>query len=199
MVGNSVQQELPKLGDLKIRAENGRKFLFIPDEMYEEMTKPFRFAAIGTFYGGGSKANMEYSFIFKSLRHQWREVRNPQFSVLGKGLYLMRVVSKAELQTILRRNCWCSGAKTFVANRWRPGMEMKVNHTACIPIWIQIPNLASELWNQSIFEGIARTLGGEVINIDPFTRSLVRMGYAQMCIEVPLCFSPQTRNFLALN
>ncbi|KAF3788572.1 hypothetical protein EJ110_NYTH19011 [Nymphaea thermarum] len=166
MVGNSVQKELPK------------------------------FAAIGTFYGGGSKANMEYSFVFKSLRHQWKEVCNPRFSVLGKGLYLIRVDSKAELQTILRRNCWRIGTKTFVASRWHPGMEMKVNHTARIHIWIQIPNLATELWNQSVFEGIARTLGGEVVSIDPFTRSLVRMGYARMCIEVPLCFSPQPEIFL---
>ncbi|KAF3782863.1 Transposon TX1 uncharacterized protein [Nymphaea thermarum] len=73
---------------------------------------------------------------------------------------------------------------------------MKVDHTTRIPIWIQIPNLATELWNQSVFEGIARTLGGEVVSIDPFTRSLVRMGYARMCIEVPLCFSPQPEIFL---
>ncbi|KAF3778881.1 hypothetical protein EJ110_NYTH42698 [Nymphaea thermarum] len=161
-----------------------------------EMTKPFSFAAIGTFYGGGSKANMEYSFVFKSLRHQWKEVCNPRFSVLGKGLYLIRVDSEAELQTILRRNCWRIGTKTFIASRWHPAMEMKVDHTARIPIWIQISNLAMELWNQSVFEGIARTLGGEVVSIDPFTRSLVRMGYARMCIEVPLCFSPQPEIFL---
>ncbi|KAF3775811.1 hypothetical protein EJ110_NYTH49602 [Nymphaea thermarum] len=196
MVGNNVQQELPKLGDLEIREENGSKFLFIPDEMYEEMTKPFRFAAIGTFYGGCSKANIEYSFVFKSLRHQQKEVHNPRFSVLGKGLYLIRVDSEAELLTILRRNYWRIGAKTFVASRWRPGMEMKVDHTTRIPIWIQIPNLASELWDQSDFEGIARTLGGEVLSIDPFTRSLVRMDYARMCIEVPFCFSPQPKIFL---
>ncbi|KAF3787635.1 hypothetical protein EJ110_NYTH22737 [Nymphaea thermarum] len=196
MVGNSVQQELPKLGELEIREEDGRKFLFIPDEVYEEMAKPFRFAAIGTFYGGGSKANMEYSFVFKNLRHQWKDVRNPRFSVLGKGLYLIRVDSEVELQVVLRRNSWRIGAKTFVASRWRPGMEMKVDHTARVPIWIQIPNLASELWNQSVFDGIARSLGGEVVNIDPFTRSLVRLGYARLCIEVPLSFSPQPVIFL---
>ncbi|KAF3779428.1 putative ribonuclease H protein [Nymphaea thermarum] len=159
MVGNSVQKEFPKLGDLEIREENGRKFIFIPDDVYEEMSKPFRFAAIGTFYGGGSKANMEYSFVFLNLRHQWKEVRNPRFFVLGKGLYLIRVDSHAELQVVLRRNSWRIGAKTFVASRWCPGMEMKVDHSTRIPIWIQIPNLASELWNQAVFDGIARTLG----------------------------------------
>ncbi|KAF3776000.1 hypothetical protein EJ110_NYTH49310 [Nymphaea thermarum] len=127
--------ELPKLGDLEILEENEREFLFIPDEVYEQMTKPF-------------KAN-----------------------------------SEVELQATLRRNSWHIGAKTFVAGHWHPSMEMKVNHTVWIPISIQIPNLASELWNQ------ARTFRGEVISIDPFTRSLDRMGYTWMCIEVPLYFS----------
>ncbi|XP_049932292.1 uncharacterized protein LOC126409836 [Nymphaea colorata] len=69
IVGNSINRISPSWGPRDTGGE-WRKFLFIPDEVYEEMTKPFRFAAIGAFYGGGSKASMEHSFVFKNLRHQ---------------------------------------------------------------------------------------------------------------------------------
>ena len=51
------------------------------------------------------------------------------------------------------------------------------------PIWVRLPELPLEFWNEGIFVGLASTFG-EILSIDPITTSKRCLNYACICIGV---------------
>ncbi|KAF3793934.1 hypothetical protein EJ110_NYTH08889 [Nymphaea thermarum] len=124
-------------------------------------------------------------FHRKGLNALRGEVKNPR-GFVGKGYFMVRVDSQEELEVVLRRRAWHLGGRTLVASRWIPGMAMNVEETIKEPIWIRLPNLPSIFWCRRVFAGILRAMGAELVEADPFTKTHLTLGFARLCIDVPL-------------
>ncbi|KAF3791961.1 Transposon TX1 uncharacterized protein [Nymphaea thermarum] len=162
----------------------------IPSEVYKKMEQRFNFSAIASLYGGCQNVGLDFKHVFQELRRLWVSVANPRFSIIGNGRLLVRVSSEEELEMVLRHRTWSVGGHFLIASRWKPRMEMKINEEESVPIWIHLPVLPSVFWADYSYKSIAQALGGSFVRADSCTLQMERLGYARICIEVPLSFRP---------
>ncbi|KAF3781584.1 hypothetical protein EJ110_NYTH36575 [Nymphaea thermarum] len=95
-----------------------------------------------------------------------------------------------DLQMILVPGRWKVGGRVLVANRWRPGMPLKLESSSKVRIWVLLPDLQPEVWRNGIFQMLARIMGATFVEADAFTMEVASLGYARVLLEVPLGFYP---------
>ncbi|KAF3795111.1 hypothetical protein EJ110_NYTH06015 [Nymphaea thermarum] len=144
---------------LEKKEMDGKRRLTISQQSYEVLCQPFRFSAIATLAGGAGKGRLDYSFIFTSLKTLWPEIADLRFTSVGKGLFLLRTSSEADLHLILSPGRWYVGGRLLIANQWHPGMPMRIESSNKVRIWIRLPDLPVEWWNPRIFTDIAELIG----------------------------------------
>ncbi|KAF3777941.1 hypothetical protein EJ110_NYTH40203 [Nymphaea thermarum] len=101
-----------------------------------------------------------------------------------------RASSEADLQMILAPGRWKVGGRVLVANRWKPGMPLKLKSSSRVRIWVRLPDLPPELWRTGIFHRLANMMGATFVEADAFTKDVASLGYARLLLEVPLGFHP---------
>ncbi|KAF3788255.1 hypothetical protein EJ110_NYTH21207 [Nymphaea thermarum] len=65
------------------------------------------------------------------------------------------------------RTCQCRCG--LVASRWRLGMPLKIEAEVRVPLWIRFPDLPMQMWNRKVLAGIAKMIGGTLLDADLFT------------------------------
>ncbi|KAF3789443.1 hypothetical protein EJ110_NYTH18224 [Nymphaea thermarum] len=178
------------LNEVEIREVDDNKVLFVPKSTHEQLKAPFRFTVVAMLSGGRSSYRLDYGFLFSSLRALWVGLCPIKFSSIGKGLFLVRASNEADLQMILAPGRWKVGGWVLVANRWIPGMPLKLECSSRVRIWVCLPDLPPELWRNGIFQRLARMMGATFIEADAFTKEVASLGFAHVLLEVPLGFHP---------
>ena len=51
------------------------------------------------------------------------------------------------------------------------------------PVWVRLPELPLEFWNEDVFKGVANSFG-ELLSIDLITASKSRLIYARIYVDV---------------
>ncbi|KAF3795394.1 SNF1-related protein kinase catalytic subunit alpha [Nymphaea thermarum] len=159
--GDKFQDE-GYLNEVEIREVGGNKVLFVPKSAHEQL-------------------------LFDSLLLLRFQVDAP---ATGKGLFLVRASNEADLQMILAPGRWQVGGRVLVANRWSPGMPLKLAASSRVRIWVRLPDLPPELWRNGIFQRLARMMGATFVEADAFTKEVATLGFARVLLEVPLSFHP---------
>ncbi|XP_031503876.1 uncharacterized protein LOC116266705 [Nymphaea colorata] len=130
---------------------------------------------------------MDYRYVFQVLRKLWINVNSPTFSVIGSGRFLVRVSSEEELREVVYRK-WVVGGRLLITNHWKPGIELRQNEKEDIPLWIHLPQLPVLFRNSYSFKAIARGMGASFIRADECTMHRDKLGFARVCMDVPLDF-----------
>ncbi|KAF3785246.1 hypothetical protein EJ110_NYTH28361 [Nymphaea thermarum] len=190
VVSGESQKEVCDIPPLEIKDMDGRKTLFISNAAFKAMTRPFDFAAIATLAGGLGRGRLDYPFIFDTLKRQWTHLPSVKFTTVGKGNFLIRTQTEQELLEILRPGTWKVGCHFLTANRWFPGMEMRVAASSKVRIWIRLPNLPLFMWNERTLADIAMAMDARLVGMDHCTKRMDRHNFARILVEVPLGFVP---------
>jgi hypothetical protein len=62
-------------------------------------------------------------------------------------------------------------------------MDLNGSFVESAPVWIKLPGLPMEFWNENIFSGIANILG-DLLAIDSATAARTRLVHARLCVNV---------------
>ncbi|KAF3776181.1 hypothetical protein EJ110_NYTH48924 [Nymphaea thermarum] len=189
VVAGSSKSELEGCLGVTVDKTGGEPTVVFPAEAYKKMEDQYRFAAVAGFYGGRSSTGVDYRYVFQTLRKLWMNVNRPTFSVIGNGRFLVRVNSEEELKEVLSRK-WVVGGRFLIASRWKPGTEMRLLEEESIHLWIRLPQLPVLFWNSYSFKAIAQGLGASFVRADECTMHRDKLGFARLCIDVPLNFKP---------
>ncbi|KAF3780719.1 hypothetical protein EJ110_NYTH38385, partial [Nymphaea thermarum] len=189
VVAGSQDKELDDCPEATIDRSGDEPTVVFPAEACQKMEDIYRFAVVAGFYGGRSSTSMDYRYVFQNLRKLWVNVVCPKFSVIGNGRFLVRVSSEEELMEVLRRK-WVVGGRILIASRWKPGTELRLHEEESIPLWVRLPQLPVLFWNSYSFKAIAQGLGASFVRADECTLQKEKLGFARLCINVPLNFQP---------
>ncbi|KAF3789355.1 hypothetical protein EJ110_NYTH18748 [Nymphaea thermarum] len=157
---------------------------------YKAMTRPFDFAAVATLVGGLGRGRLDYPFIFETLKHQWTHIPSVKFTTVGKGNFLIRTQTEQELLEILRPGTWKVGGRFLTANRWFPGIEMRVAASSKVRIWIRLLNLPLFMWKERTLADIAMVMDVRLVGMDHCIKNMDKHNFARILVEVPLGFVP---------
>ncbi|KAF3775692.1 hypothetical protein EJ110_NYTH48463 [Nymphaea thermarum] len=197
VVNGESHKEVCNIPSLEIKDMDGRKTLLISNAAYKAMTRPFDFAAIATLAGGLGRGRLDYPFIFETLKRQWMHIPSVQFTTVGKGNFLIRTQTEQELLEILRPGTWKVGGHFLTANRWSPGIEMRVATSSKVCIWIRLSNLPVFMWNERTLADIAMVMDARLVGMNPCTKRMDKHNFACILVEVPLGFVPTSEILLA--
>ncbi|KAF3776428.1 retrotransposable element ORF2 protein [Nymphaea thermarum] len=142
---------------LEVEIQDGRFKIFIPKEAYDEMNRPFQWAALARLQGTSPNGCTNFSFVFQELTRQWAGKAHRKFTILAGGTFLIQ-----------------------------PGQSLNMPPVTSAPLWIRLPNLPPNMWTAQIFNSIAKGLQGELLEIDTQTRDINRGGFARIRVELPL-------------
>ncbi|KAF3786660.1 putative ribonuclease H protein [Nymphaea thermarum] len=157
----------------------------------QRMSAPCHYAVVAGLLGGSSWSGMDYSYVFQVLWKQWTMVRRPRFSVIGNGRFLIRVDNEEEIRSVLAKRAWKVGARTLIASRWAPGQEMKITEEQTVLLWIRLPGLHVNLWNEYSYQSMAKSINGVFVVSDQCTTKGEKLGFARIQLEVPVMFYPR--------
>ncbi|GAA0140872.1 hypothetical protein LIER_02142 [Lithospermum erythrorhizon] len=73
--------------------------------------------------------------------------------------------------------------KRFVLKSWTPESKLERNGVEKIPVWIRIPFLSIQFWNEEMFSKIGSYIGVPLF-ADEATSELTRVSYARLYVKV---------------
>ncbi|KAF3782183.1 hypothetical protein EJ110_NYTH34154 [Nymphaea thermarum] len=176
---------------LEVEIQDGKFKVFIPKEAYDEMNRPFQWAALARLQGSSPNGRTNFSFVFQELTRQWAGKAHPKFTILAGGTFLIQVEDEQQLHCITQKQAWRVGGRTLVTCRWQPGQSLNMPPATSALLWICLPNLPPNMWIAQIFNSIVKGLQGELLEIDTQTRDINRGDESQ---EEEPTRSPSTTN-----
>ena len=102
---------------------------------------------------------------------------------MAKGFMSFNFTCSEDLASILSEGQWAIGRSSLLLQKWSSGMSLNDSFFAQAPVWVRLPELPLEYWNEDVFGGIARTFG-ELLSMDLITASKRHLNFASICIGV---------------
>ena len=117
------------------------------------------------------------------IKHKWALKGHASVLAMENGFMSFDFSYMQDLAGILCEGKWAIGHSTLVLQKWSSSLNLNDSFFVQAPVWVRLPKLPLEFWNEDIFVGIARTFG-ELLSIDPTTASKRRLNFSRICIGV---------------
>ena len=143
------------------RAENG-----VPVDFYEPVNNEildfsaddvaesidfWKFTLVGRVVG----ARVPLEGIKRFVQSHW--LGEPNIHVAGQGIYLFRFNSQLEMEAAYGGGPWMvKGLYPLNLKIWSPGMSLDPSSLQSFPVWVKLPNLDLQFWNNKMIGKISR-------------------------------------------
>lgn len=86
---------------------------------------------------------------------------------------------------VLHYGLWFIFGHFLSVRQWKPNFLATEADNSLTSIWVRLPQLLTEFYNDIILEKIGNTIG-RLLKVDTCTSSILRGRYAKLCRELPL-------------
>ena len=164
----------------------------LTSEERRSLCKPWRQSLIINLLG----KKVGYRFLRAKLMQLWRPKGGMEFIDMANNHFLVRFSDPRDYHYAFEEGPWLIGDHYLVVQRWRPEFSAGENIPKKIAVWIRVPKLPIEYYDQHVLWRIGNKLG-KTIKVDRNTlkqRDLTqkdalvteRGKFARICIEVDL-------------
>ena len=115
----------------------------------------------------------------------WKPFGRLEFVDLGKDFFLIRFGLAEDFNKVLRGGPWFIGEHYLTIRPWVPNFIPSEANCSSVAVWIQLPELPLEYYEESVLKDIGKAIG-PVLRIGTQTTSEVRGRYARLCVQVDL-------------
>ncbi|XP_059072400.1 uncharacterized protein LOC131873583, partial [Cryptomeria japonica] len=102
---------------------------------------------------------------------------------MNKGCMSLSFSCEEDRRNILCGGSWAIGKYIIYIQKWYPNAGREKIFLVQVSVWIKLPGLPMEYWEEDVLAGITNTFG-ELIAIDQVTTSRRRLIYARICVGV---------------
>ena len=159
--------------------EKGSCAIAIPDEIVDHSIRSMASTLIGKILGPRPNIDDVKTFIKK----KWALKGQVSVMAMAKGFMSFDFTCMEDLSNILREGQWATGCSTLVLQKWSSKLYLNASFFVQALVWVRLPELPLEFWNEDIFWGLARNFG-ELLSIDPIIASKRCLNYARIYIGV---------------
>lgn len=115
------------------------------------------------------------------IRATWKPHGELQIIDLGLDYFLIRFKSKDDYWKVLNEGPWYIGHQFLSVRQWSPGFKPSTTNLSTTAVWVRLPQLPIEFYDNSILQKVGNQLG-ELPKIDACTVDNVRGRFARLCI-----------------
>lgn len=131
----------------------------------------------------GKRVN--YRLIENKLNQAWTKNGSIQIIDMHDGYFQVVFKSEEDYKHALFEGPWKVADHYLIVQRWRPLFLMNAQKTRKVAVWIRIPKLPIELYNDTFLRRIGMQLGN-FLKVDRLTSIHSRGKYARICVELDL-------------
>lgn len=151
---------------IRLQMEKGSCAIVIPDKIMDHKIKSMDSTLIGKFLGPRPNIDVVRTFIQK----KWALKGHVLVTTMAKGFLSFEFTCMEYLSSILSEGQWDIGHSTLVLQKWSYKMNLNDSFFVQAPVWVRLPEMPLEFWNEDVFVGLAISFG-EILSIDPIIAS----------------------------
>ncbi|KAL0925295.1 hypothetical protein M5K25_003616 [Dendrobium thyrsiflorum] len=119
------------------------------------------------------------------LRRQWKRFGQFHFTTLGEGWYLCSFKSKEAIEEVLSGGPWFINNHIIGLERWTVDFSTNSLKGLSSPVWIRLPNLPLQCWDEENVALIASMVGVPLM-LDGQMFCWGRREFARICVRIEL-------------
>ncbi|GLJ53244.1 hypothetical protein SUGI_1134770 [Cryptomeria japonica] len=132
--------------------------------------------------------------VRKWVKDKWKLKGSVSLSAMPDALFLFKFTAEEDVTHVLS-GCWSYGRNNLSLYRWKADFDRAADLQKTAPIWVRLPGLPLEYWEESIFKWIGNSFG-HFVGVDEITRSKSRLVYDHFCVQATM--SKNLPNFITL-
>ncbi|KAL2901986.1 Homogentisate 1 2-dioxygenase [Bienertia sinuspersici] len=157
--------------------------IFIPlnEDLCSSLCKEWSTSLIGKVIG----KSFSYDFLNEKLVTTFVDCGNWTLQLLGKGFFVLKFAKYQDMQQVLSGGPWTVNGFPLFLRLWEPGFKPSMAKIDTATVWVTLPELPIECYN----EGILKTIGnaiGRLVKIDTKSVSRERTRFARLLVQVSL-------------
>ncbi|KAI0492114.1 hypothetical protein KFK09_026379 [Dendrobium nobile] len=117
------------------------------------------------------------------LRKQWKQFDQFHFTILGGGWFLCSFSSKEMVKAMLLGGPWFVNDHIIGMEKWTPEFNSSLTKGLSSPIWVRLPNLPLQCWDEKNVACIASRVGIPLM-IDGNMFNWGRREFAKICVRI---------------
>ncbi|CAN1192310.1 hypothetical protein LINPERHAP2_LOCUS41481 [Linum perenne] len=121
----------------------------------------------------------------RKLPQLWAKKGSIVVSDVGFGFYIVRFETVADYERALFGGPWMINDHYVVIQEWRPYFRPEETFLTTLRVWVRLPGLPFEYFDNSILKIIGDRIG-RTVRIDHTTLEGSRGNFARICVEVDL-------------
>lgn len=126
---------------------------------------------------------MEYNLFIQKLHNLWKPVSEMTSVDVGFGFFNVTFQNREDRTRVQRDGPWFINYRFLAIRRWEPRFNPEKAALSTVALWIRMPQLPLEFYNQEILKKAADKIG-PLPRIDGWTTTGMRANYARMCVQV---------------
>ncbi|XP_043696883.1 uncharacterized protein LOC122647587 [Telopea speciosissima] len=117
------------------------------------------------------------------LLKQWKISGNVDVNLLESGIFIFCFNLENDKVKVLEGGPWYVQRRPMILRPWSPEACLQRVDLCSVPIWVSLPNLPFHFWSSEALSSIGSVIRKPIMT-DKMTRSMERLSYARMCVEV---------------
>ncbi|CAL0318591.1 unnamed protein product [Lupinus luteus] len=153
----------------------------VSKEEFEMWCKPWKQALVVKLLG----LTVSMRVMENRLKHIWQNQGCKQIIDMPQSYFMVHFSNEDDYNHALYVGFWMLANHYLVIQRWRPFFLSNAKVVQIIVVWIHIPYLPIELYNQRFLSCVGASLG-KMLKIDQLTSIHSRGKFARICVEMDL-------------
>lgn len=155
--------------------------ILISDEELDDWSTNWRRTLIVNVLG----KRVNFRALENKLNRVWARVGKIKIIDMPRGYYAVKFEKDADYRNALFQGPWMVADHYILVQRWRRNFLKSATKEQKVAVWVRIPELPLELYNDIFLKRLGSSLGS-MLKIDKLTSIHSRGQFARICVEVNL-------------
>ncbi|XP_059075102.1 uncharacterized protein LOC131875098 [Cryptomeria japonica] len=132
--------------------------------------------------------------IRRWAKYRWKLKGSVDILAIPGGLFLFKFNVEEDPIFVLSGS-WAYGKHFLTLAKWKPDFDPSTELNRMAPVWVRLPGLSLEFWDEQIFRWIGNSFDSYVV-ADSVTLNKSRLVYVRFCVNVVI--NKALPNFVSL-
>lgn len=153
----------------------------VSDTELEKWSEPWKETLVVSLLG----KKVSFKMLENKLKHEWARKGKLHITDMPKKIFVVQFTSTDDYKHALMEGPWMLADHYLLVQRWRPFFLINATVERKVAIWVRIPELPLELYNDKFLWRVGSKLG-TLLKIDNLTSIQSRGQFARICVEIDL-------------
>lgn len=166
---------------VEVSREGSILVIHVTDAELKEWCNPWLLTLVVNVLG----KNINYRVLENKIQRDWANKGRVKIIDLPKGFYVVQFTKEEDYRHALFEGPWMVANHYLLVQRWRSNFNKSAKKESKVAVWVRIPELPLELYNEEFLKRLGFALG-TYLKMDRLTSIHSKGQFACFCVEMDL-------------